>query len=130
MRPNKVVLKIVTLGISTIVALLIIYATVSVSMVGFDFGYRVFTEPAMEAAPGTDIVVIIEDDMSELDIGEELERVGMVRDGKLFFIQLQLSVYKGKLIPGTYVLNTSMEPKEIMDVLSTPVETETESTES
>ena len=114
MKINKVVLKFVKLGITMIVALLIIYATVSISLVGFDFGYRVFTEPAMEEEPGREIAVIIDKGMGASEIGGELERKGLVRDGNLFMIQLMLSAYKDDIKPGSYILNTSMTPKEMI----------------
>lgn len=119
MKLNKAVLKFVKLGITTIVALVIIYGTVSVSLTFFDFGYRVFTEPAIEAEPGTDVVVTIESSMGALDIGKELESKGLVRDANLFMLQLKLSAYAEDIIPGTYILNTSMEPKEMMIAMST-----------
>lgn len=127
MNVNKVVLKFVKLGITIVFALLILYATISISLTGFDFGYRVFTEPAMEDAPGREIVVTIDKGMGASEIGAELERRGLVRDGKLFMIQLMLSAYKDDIQPGSYILNTSMTPKEMMILMSEEIETEDES---
>lgn len=129
MNVNKAVLKFVKLGITIIIALLIIYVTVSISLTAFDFGYRVFTEPAMEEGKGTDIVVTIEKSMDDGDIGKELENRGLVRNGTLFMIQLKLSAYADKILPGTYILNTSMTSKDMMMVMSTPQESEEESEE-
>ncbi len=139
MKLNQAMLKFVKLGITIIIALVIIYFTVSLSLICFDFGYRVFTEPAMEAEPGTDIVVTIDSSMGAMKIGQELEDKGLVRDGKLFMIQLMLSVYMDgeapDITPGTYILNTSMDSKDMMIVMSDPekniaaVEDETESEE-
>lgn len=127
MKVNKAVLKFVKLGMTMIVALLILYVTIAISLTGFDFGYRVFTEPAMEAEPGRDIVVIIDKGMGSMEIGAELERQGLVRDGNLFMIQLMLSAYKDDIKPGSYILNTSMTPKEMMILMSEEKETEEES---
>ena len=126
MKFNKAMLKFVKLGMTLIVALLILYATISISLVGFDFGYRVFTEPAMEEDPGRDVVVTIDKGMGASEIGAELERVGLVRDKNLFMIQLMLSAYKDEIQPGTHILNTSMTPKEMMIVMSEEKETEGE----
>ena len=76
MKINKVVLKFVKLGMTMIIALMILYVTVAVSLTGFDFGYRVFTEPAMEIEPGRDVVVTIDKGMGAGEIGAELERKG------------------------------------------------------
>jgi UPF0755 protein len=93
-------------------------------MTGYDFGYRVFTEPAMEQAPGRDVMVLVKEDMSQREIAEMLEDKGLVRDSNLFLLQLKLSAYSGKLLPGVYTLNTSMEPKEMMVVMATEPEPE------
>ncbi len=118
MNVNKVVLKIVKIGLSIVMALAVIYFTASVSITGFDFGYRVFTEPPMSEEPGKDIAVLITEDMSNREIGEEMYRKGLVRNDLLFWIQLELSAYREKVVPDTYVLNTSMTPKEIMMTIS------------
>ena len=127
MKINKAVLKFVKLGMTFIVALLVLYVTISISLTGFNFGYRVFTEPAMEEEPGRDIVVIIDKGMGAGEIGAELERQGLVRDGNLFMIQLMLSAYKDDIQPGSHILNTSMTPKEMMILMSEEKETEEES---
>jgi UPF0755 protein len=99
-------------------------------MTGYEFGYRVFTEPAMEEAPGRDVMVLVKEDMSQREIADMLEEKGLIRDSSLFYLQLKLSAYSGKLLPGVYTLNTSMEPKEMMVVMATEpeVDTETEDT--
>lgn len=130
MNVNKAVLKFVKLGITMILALLVIYATVSVCFTGFDFGYRVFTEPAMEEEPGQDVAVTIDASMDGSKIGRELETKGLVRNATLFQIQLELSAYADDILPGTYVLNTSMTAKEMMMVMSTPQKIEDESDDS
>ena len=127
MKLNKAVVKFVKLGMTMIIALMILYVTIAISLVGFDFGYRVFTEPAMEAEPGRDIVVTIDKGMGAGEIGAELERKGLVRDGNLFMIQLMLSAYKDDIQPGSHILNTSMTSKEIMILMSEEKETEEES---
>ena len=127
MKLNKAVLKFVKLGMTMIIALMILYVTIAISLTGFDFGYRVFTEPAMEMEPGRDIVVTIDKGMGAGEIGAELERKGLVRDGNLFMIQLMLSAYKDDIQPGSHILNTSMTPKEMMILMSEEIETEDES---
>lgn len=120
MNVNKAMLKIVKIAFSVMMALLIIYGTITVSLTAFDFGYRVFTEPAMEEDPGTDVAVVIEEGMGARAIGKELENKGLVRNATLFYIQLELSAYKNAIKPGTYILNTSMEAKDIMVAMAPP----------
>lgn len=129
MNLNKVVFKFVSISFSVLVVLLVIVGLVKLGTFCYDFGYRVFTEAPVDKEPGKDVVVQVTADMSETDIGKMLEEKGLIQDGKLFFAQLKLSAYSGKLLPGIYTLNTSMTAKEMMVVMATePVEdTETAS---
>lgn len=129
MEKNRVLFSFIRMGISVIVILLVVYFGVKIAATGYDFGYRVFTETAVDSAPGRDTLIQIKEDMSEYDIAKLLEERGMVRDAKLFYIQLKLSVYSGKEVPGVYTVNSSMTPKEIMATISPEPETETEETQ-
>ena len=126
MKLNKVILKFVSVSFSILVLLLVVVGLIELGTFCYDFGYRVFTETAVEEAPGTDIVVQVTEGMSEGDIGDMLEEEGLIRDSKLFFAQLKLSAYSGKLLPGTYTLNTSMTGKEMIAVMGTGAEESTE----
>ncbi len=126
MKLNKVILKFVSVSFSILVLLLVVVGLIELGTFCYDFGYRVFTETAVEEAPGTDVVVQVAEDMSEGEIGDMLEEEGLIRDSKLFFAQLKLSAYSGKLLPGTYTLNTSMTGKEMIAVMGTRAEESTE----
>lgn len=126
MNLNKIVFKFVRFSFSILVMLLVVVCLVKLGTFCYEFGYRVFTEAPMEETPGTEKTVEITADMSEGDIGKLLEEKGLVRDAKLFYAQLKLSAYAGKLRPGTYTLNTSMTAKEMMVIMATVPEGETE----
>jgi UPF0755 protein len=127
MEKNKVLFSFIRMGITVIVILLVVYFGVKIAYTGYDFGYRVFTEGAVDEAPGKDVLIQIREDMSEYEIAQLLCERGLVRDARLFYLQLKLSVYKGKVVPGVYTVNTSMTPQELMAAISP--EEETESTE-
>lgn len=116
---NKAIYKFIKMAFSVMLALLVVYGTVSVATVAYDYGYRVFTEPAMEEEPGKDVSITIENGMNGTEIGKVLKDNGLVRDENLFNIQLKLSAYADKIIPGKYTLNTSMTAKDMMIVMST-----------
>lgn len=126
MNVNKIVFRFVSISFSVLVLLLVFIGLLRAGSYCYEFGYRVFTEEPVEAAPGRDIVVQVSEDMSDMSIGNMLEEKGLIDSGKLFFIQLKLSVYADKLNPGTYTLNTSMTAKEMMVVMSAVAEPETE----
>lgn len=111
---NKALYRIIKISGTILILLLVVYGTMRAGMIAYDFGYRIFTEPAMESGFGTNITVTVDDTMEASDIAEYLEEKGLIRDAELFFIQYQLSAYKGKFTSGTYTLNTSMTAKEMM----------------
>lgn len=126
MKLNKVIFKFVSVSFSVLILLLVIAGLLELGTFCYDFGYRVFTESAIDEKPGRDVVVQVTSDMSEMDIGKMLEEEGLVRDGSLFYVQLKVSAYSGKLEPGIYTLNTSMTGKDMIAVLATGAEESTE----
>lgn len=127
---NKFLFRFISVAFKIMVVLFVIAATVKLGGIGYDFGYRVFTEPAMAEEPGKDVLVQVREDMSARELGRTLEEKGLVRDGNLFFLQLKLSAYSKKILPGVYTLNTSMTAKDMMVVMSTEVKESTEDTET
>ena len=115
---NKVIFKVVKWTFSLMVLLLAVYGTLHISLITFDFGYRVFTETAIEEEPGTVVEVTIEKGMGSYEIGTLLYEKGLIRDANLFVLQHKLSAYADDVLPGTYLLNTAMMPKDIMMALS------------
>ena len=65
-----------------------------------------------------------------LTIANKLKEEGLIRDANLFVAQLKLSSYADKIKAGTYILNTSMTAKEMMQIMAAEEETtETSETE-
>ncbi len=89
-----------------------------ICVTAYDYGYRIYSEPAMSEGEGVDIVVTIPMGSSVRDTGKLLVGYGLIRDEKLFYLQELLSDYHGKLEPGMYTLNTSMTAEEMMAVMS------------
>lgn len=118
MNLNKFIFKFVRVSFSLLVMLLIIAGLIKLANFCYDFGYRVFTETSVDSEPGRDVTVQVTADMSENDIGKLLEEKGLIRDSNLFYAQLKLSTYSGKLLSGTYTLNTSMTAKDMMAVMA------------
>lgn len=124
MNMNKALFTFIKIAFSIMVVLLVVYGAVRLCRVGYDYGYRLFTEPAMEEEPGEDVLVQVKADMSGRDIADMLKEKGLIRDSSLFYIQLKLSSLEDKIKPGVYTLNTSMEPKALMTGMIPPDEPE------
>ncbi len=110
------------LTISCIVVVLIYRA----AMYSYHFGYMVFADATMEVSPGRDVSITVEMDDEIMDIGETLERRGLISDAKIFWVQAFLLEYKDKLVPGVYTLNTSMTSEEMLEVMAQTAEEESE----
>ena len=94
------------------------------ALMAYDYGYRIFTEPAISSGEGRKITVTITSDMSPSDIGELFENRGLVRDGKLFVLQYYLSEFRKDVKTGTFELSTAMTAEEMMEVMASSQEDE------
>ena len=129
MRSSKVVLQILSICVSLLVFVLVVFVLLKAGTMAYDMGYRIFTEPPMESAPGNDVVVEVDEGMSALSLGTMLEEKGLVEDAHVFMIQMKLSAYANKVRPGLYTLNTSQTAREMLQVMSTAPPEEEEVTE-
>lgn len=104
-----------------VVAVMLVYRF---SVTAYQYGIRIFGEPAMSAAPGEEVVVTVTDGMDFDGIAQTLYDNGLVRDKTLFKIQEMLSNYaEDGFAEGTYTLTTAMTPEEMMDVMAGTGET-------
>ncbi|MCI9081335.1 MAG: aminodeoxychorismate lyase [Lachnospiraceae bacterium] len=126
MGNSKVVLSVLTSILSLLMIVLIIFIFLRMGNAAYDLGYRVFTEPALEEAPGQDVTVEFQEKTTALELGSLLEEKRLVENGLLFTIQLQISDYRDKIKAGTYTLNTSQTAKEMMQVMAEEENEETE----
>lgn len=118
MSASKIVMRIVSISFSVLVFILVVYGLYQIGLYSYDYGYRIFTEPAVTSGEGRDKLVQIKSSMGASDIGELLLEKGLIRDKWLFVLQLKLLEYDDKLVPGHYTLNTSMTAREMMEVMS------------
>ena len=92
----------------------------------YQFGYRIFDGEPVEAAPGTDVVVVIGGDMSDSEITSLLQKKGLIKDTTVFRILLRLYTNsKYGIIEGEYTLNTSMSARDMIKVMSGSISPET-----
>lgn len=106
-------------------AIIVVYLIYTGASKCYDYGYRIFTEPAISNGEGRKITVTLNSDMSATEIGTTLQEKGLVRDGKLFALQYLLSEYKKDWKPGTYELSTAMTAEDMMEVMAGQTEEDT-----
>ena len=94
---------------------MLVYRAASIA---FEYGERLFGEPAMAEAPGEDVVITVAESDSESDVGQKLENAGLIRDKTLFVVQEKLIGFKNGIQPGTYTLNTSQTIEQMLQIMS------------
>ncbi len=104
---------------AAVVVIFLIYKGASVC---YDYGYRIFTEPAVSSGEGRSVTVTITEDMSPADIGELFQTKGLVKDATLFTLQYYFSEFRKDVKPGEYELSTSMTAEEMMEVMASDQE--------
>lgn len=113
---RKATSMIISISIQMIMVVLIIMFVYSAGVKGFEFGLSVFTPSSIAPAPGKDIMVIVEEGASDLEIAKLLEEKGLISDYKVFLIQAKL--YMADMNPDSYTLNTSMTSEKMIEIMA------------
>ena len=104
--------------VKIVVIILVIMVVYRLGSMAYSYGERIFGEPPMESAPGTDIEITVGSEDSVRDIADNLKAAGLIRDAGLFVLQERLAGYKEGVKAGTYTLNTSMTPEELIQTMA------------
>lgn len=118
MKSGKVILAVMGTVIRIGLILIAVYFIYVGAMKAYDYGYRVFAEPAMSAGEGKDVTVAVTANMKPKDIGTLFKAKGLIRDENLFVLQYYASEFRKDFKPGTYTLNTSMTVEEMMEKMT------------
>ncbi|MBO5336317.1 MAG: endolytic transglycosylase MltG [Lachnospiraceae bacterium] len=105
---------------------LVIFVIYQGALTCYDYGYRIFMEPAVSSGEGRTVSVTIPKGMSAQEMGELFQKKGLINDANLFVLQYYLSEFRKDIQPGTFDLSTAMTAEEMMEVMATPEETEEE----
>lgn len=126
MKDRKAAVTVTFVLLKILVLILVIAALVSMGKRAYSFGYRVFAEETVSDPPGKKVAVTIEDGISASELGELLEKKGLIKDARIFWVQMKLSKYKDKLKAGNYILNTSQTSEEMLKSMTGEEESESE----
>lgn len=127
MKPSSLIGAVVGVIFRVACTVLVVLVIYRGAMVCYDYGYRIFTEPAVSAGEGRAITVTIPNDMSAKEMGELFAKKGLIKDSNLFILQYYLSEFRKDIQPGTFELSTAMTAEEMMEVMATPQEEEEKS---
>ncbi len=109
-------LGILTIGIAVIFYAVVVYGIKKAANYSYDFAYQLFGNTTVEAAPGRDVKVTILKGESSMNIASKLEDAKLVTSKYSFYLKLKLKDYE--IMPGTFVLNTSMTYDDILKVIT------------
>lgn len=129
MKTQRVLLAAGLFFLRLAVVILVIAGIYRLGEYAYTYGYSIVSDAAVEEKPGRDMRVVLSGDMTVKEAALLLERRGLVKDADIFRIQLKVNKYEDKIKPGEYILNTSMTPKELMQILAGEGEEEEEEEE-
>lgn len=119
---TKVILNITNLVLHLFLNILfyvfVIFAITRLSAEAYDFSYQIFGSKTLDQAPGRDVTIQIKKGESTRNISSKLELNRVIENQYSFFVKTKLMNYN--LLPGTYVVNSSMTYKEILSVITDP----------
>lgn len=118
MKAQKAMLSVGLFILRLAILIFIIVGIYRIGETAYLYSYSIVADSAVDKAPGKDVSVTLDSDMTVKDVARLLERKGLVEDAEIFRIQLKVAKYEDKLKRGSYVLNTSMAPSEMMKVMA------------
>lgn len=117
MDGRQIVGTVIGTVVKVVVAAIVLMFIYRYTIIGYDYGYRIFAESAVELAPGRDMSVTISEKDSRKDIAHMLESKGLIKDENIFLIRALISGMDETIAPGTYTLNTSMTIEEMLGIM-------------
>ena len=118
MNTKKAALTVVSIALKIVIFAALVVVLLRIGSVAYEYGHAIFEEEALDEPPGRTIRVTVEEGSSVRDIAKLMEHEGLVKDWKLFYLQIMCSKYSKTMQPGTYELSTAMKPRELMAVMS------------
>lgn len=120
MNSQITAVNIIKKAIYLIAMVVIVILLVRGAAKAYDFGHAVFMDESMTSKEDArDVTITIAEGDSVLDIGNMLERRGLIQDAYVFLAQSYCYEAGRKLVPGSYDLTTDMNAKEIMNAIVT-----------
>lgn len=112
--------------LKVIVTILVVMVIYKGAITAYDYGYRIFMEPAMSSGEGREVTVTLKEGMSPMEMGDMMVSKGLSRDARLFALQYLFSEFRKEVAPGTYELSTAMTAEEIFEAMIPVTEEEEE----
>jgi UPF0755 protein len=112
----KITSFILRLLMNIIFYILVIILIVNVSKKAYEFTYQLYGPVSVEEKPGREIIFQINKGESTMDIASKLEINRAIVNKYSFYLKTKLQNLN--IMPGTYVINSSMTYREILDIIT------------
>jgi UPF0755 protein len=112
----KVTSLIVRMLMNIFFYILAVIVIINVSKYAYTFTYQLYGPDTVDEAPGREIIFQINKGESKMDIAAKLEINHAIKNKYSFYLKTKLQEYV--IMPGTYVINSSMTYDEILSVVT------------
>ena len=124
MKTSNLVATVCSVILRVLIVIAVVFFIYRGAMFCYDYGYRIFAEPAVSAGEGRTVNVTITKEMSPKEMGALLLSKGLIRDDKLFVLQYYFSEFQKDVKPGSFELSTAMTVEEMLEIMATQTKTE------
>ena len=115
----RLVYHVLVFVVEILITLLVVAGIIQCCQTSYRFCYEIFGSVSVEEAPGTDRDFEVKESDSVFRIAERLQRGGLIKNKYSFYIRVFLTEQNQAVFPsGKYVLNTSMDYEDIINVLT------------
>lgn len=121
LRISNIIIKSVSGLLIVGIIISMIFAIIVFAKSAYDIGYSVFNQSSVDHQK-REISVTIPEGSKDKEVAARLYNNGLAQSKIVIYLQLRLSKYSKKILPGDYVLNTSMTPDEMFMEMSKTVE--------
>lgn len=103
--------------LKTVIAVLLVLLVLLLSFFGYRFGRALFTDSGVDTAGnGREYVLNISEGESTYAVGSDLAQHGVIDSPLVFLVQSKL--FKCKIDPGSYTVNSASSSKAILKYLN------------
>lgn len=112
----KVSRSVMNVFLNIIFYAVIVLLIVKTSKMAYDFAYQVFGSMPIDPEPGYNVEIQILPGEDAFTIARKLETKEIIVNKYSFYLKTKLKEYD--IMPGTFVLNTSMDYDDILNVIT------------
>lgn len=109
-------MTILIIGIMVVFYFVVVYGVKKAANYSYDFAYDIFGNETVDPAPGRDVKVKIVKGESSMNVASKLQDSKIIANKYSFYLKMKLK--KAEIMPGTFVLNTSMTYDQVVDTIT------------